>query len=67
MKVHLDRLDEESTPKIEFCCKALFEIRRYYDIRLDGKSRVVFLLSEGNNPEVKWCPFCGKKVEVFNN
>lgn len=65
MKVYLDQWDDESTPVVKFCCKELFHYKNLTRVEQRGATpRVIIDLEGPDDPEIKFCPFCGSKIQI---
>ena len=68
MKIYLDRMDENSTPIIYFCCRELFQSNgRLEIVERTDRHKVVLKVPNDFNLELNFCPFCGSKIEVLSN
>ena len=67
MKVYLDKMDEDCTPAILYCCPNLFQNRLMLDFKMaQGQMEVVMVLNDRSfSHKMAHCPFCGAEVKVL--
>jgi len=63
MKIYLDKIDTQCSPVLHFCCWKMF---LFYP-RLKMKRGSFFMSISEKHERIEYCPFCGSKIEVYEN